>query len=82
MKKYYIRLAWYKDLYLTELAHVRKYYIKANEESEALNIALVRADKEGMDTTNNWVDEINIRHLNNPKRKHIKKRYNRYLKSM
>lgn len=80
MNKYYIRFAWYKDIYLTELANVRKYFVKATDEQTAMQIAYERCD---INTNEIWIDEINVRYLNKPRRKHKKKRYNVYaLKSM
>lgn len=80
MNKYYVRFAWYKDMYLSELANVRKYFVKATSEEIAVHIACERCD---IDTNEIWIDEINIRDLNKPRRKHKKKRYNVYeLKSM
>lgn len=80
MNKYYIRFAWYKDNYLTELANVRKYFVKATNEELAMHIAYERCD---IDINEIWIDEINIRDLSKPRRKHKKKRYNvDMLKSM
>ena len=80
MNKYFIRFAWYKDYYLTELANVRSYFIKTTSIEEAVHIAHKRCD---INTNEIWVDEINVKDLSKPRRKHKKKRYNVYeLKSM
>lgn len=72
MDKYCISFSWYKDHYCTELSTRRNFYIKATSNEESIHIAHERCD---IDTNELRIDEICVRCLTKPKRKHIKKRY-------
>lgn len=72
MEKYAVTFTWYKDHYCTDLSVRRTFYVKATSTEEAVHEAHERCD---IDIIETQVDEICVRCLTQPKRKHIKKRY-------